>query len=341
MGVHLVTGGSGYFGSVMVGALRARGHTVRVFDLIDSPTRPAEVEWAKGDVRSAADVRRALDGVEVVHHNIAVVPIAKDPDLFSSVNKDGTRILLEESHRVGVRKLVNVSSSAIFGAPDVLPVTEETVPTPGELYGQSKLDGERLCLDQDKVDCTIIRPRTIIGPGRLGIMQIMFEWIRSGRNVPVFDQGASRYQFVHGDDLADACILASERAGKDVFNIGAEQFGTLRETLEGLCAHAGTGSKVTSIPAWIAVPPLKVASTLGLSPLGPYHTLMYAKSLWFDVSKAKRVLGWSAKHDNIGAFRDNYDWYLANRDTILAAPHGSHHRSPVKQGILKLAVRFL
>ena len=224
------------------------------------------------------------------------------------MNRDGTQVMLDAAAAAGVRKVVYMSSSAVFGAPDVLPVTEATPPAPGEAYGEAKLAGEQLCAARRDVDVTIIRPRTIIGPGRLGIMQMLFEWIRAGRNLPVLDGGASTYQFVHGDDLAAACLLAMDRPGPAVYNIGAERFGTLRETLEGLVAHARSGSRVVSLPSGPVVPLMKLANRLGASPLGAYHALMYHRSLWFDVRAAKEQLGWSAQHDNVKAFADAYDW---------------------------------
>ncbi len=104
---------------------------------------------------------------------------------------------------------------------------------------------EELCREYAKksLDVTIVRPRTM-GHGRLGIMQILFEWIRQGKNISVLGRGDNLYQFVHADDLADACIKAAARPGATTYNVGADRFGTMRETLEGLLAHAGTGSRV-------------------------------------------------------------------------------------------------
>src|SRR5206468_1516642 len=151
--------------------------------------------------------------------------------------------LLRAALEAKVRKVINVSSSAVFGAPKSNPVTEETPPTPGEAYGRAKLEGENLCrrFAREGLDVTIIRPRTIMGHGRLGIFQILFEWIRQGSNVPVLGGGQNRYQFVHADDLAEACILAAARPGPAIYNCGTDRFGTMREALEHLCAHARTG----------------------------------------------------------------------------------------------------
>ncbi len=272
-----------------------------------------------------------------------MVPLAKDKEAFWSVNRDGTRNLLEAAAGQGVGKVVYTSSSAVYGVPAALPVTEDTPPTPAEAYGEAKLAGETLCAEHRAagLDVSIIRPRTIMGHGRLGIMQILFEWIRQGRNVPVFDNGNNRYQFVHADDLAEACILAGERAGASAYNIGADEFGTMRELLEGLADYAGTGSRVRSVPSAPAVLGMKITSGLGLSPLGAYHALMYGRDMWFDTTRAKQELGWAPRYSNAEMFRDSYDWYLEHRDAVLAGNAASHHRSAVKQGVLDIFSRLL
>ena len=339
----LITGGSGYFGSLLRDRLRERRQTVRVFDLADADDRPTDVEFVQGDIRDPSRVKAALAGCDTVYHCVAQVPLAKDKELFHSVNVHGTENLLRAAHEAKARKVIYVSSSAVFGAPKSNPVTEETPPTPGEAYGRAKLEGENLCRQfaQRGLDVTIIRPRTIMGHGRLGIFQILFEWIREGCNVPVLGRGDNVYQFVHADDLAEACILAAARPGATTYNCGAATYGTMREALEHLCAHARTGSKVRSVPMTPAVVVMKLTSALGLSPLGAYHALMYGRSLYFDISKARRELNWQPRFSTDEMFAQSYDWYLANREKILSAHNASHHRSAVKQGILSLVKRLI
>lgn len=342
-GVHLVTGGSGYFGCLLVARLLAQGRRVRVFDRSDAADRPPEVELVQGDIRDGDAVARACAGAEVVHHNVALVPLAKDRQAFFEVNEGGTRNLLEASARAGVRKVIYTSSSAVFGVPERNPVTEEMEPRPQEAYGRAKLAGERLCRAHADagLDVSIVRPRTILGHGRLGIMQILFEWVREGRNVPVLGRGDNRYQFVHADDLADVCIRAAERPGFRIYHAGAAQFGTMREALEALVAHAGTRSRVRSVPMAPAVAGMRVASALGVSPLGPYHALMYGRSMWFDIDRARTELGWAPRWSNAAMLCESYDWYLAHRDAVLASEGASHHRSAVRQGVLGLVSRLL
>jgi nucleoside-diphosphate-sugar epimerase len=338
----LITGGSGYFGCLLRDRLLERGWSVRIFDLDDADDRPPEVEFVRGDIRDAQSIAAACRDVEVVFHNVAQVPLAKDRELFWSVNCGGTENLLVAAVASGVRKIVHTSSSAVFGIPPRNPVDESVEPRPGEAYGRAKLEGERLVrrfVETEGVDATIIRPRTILGHGRLGIFQILFNWLEEGRAIPVLGRGDNLYQFVHADDLADACIRAADRAGFAIYHVGAERFGTMRETLEALCTHAGTGSRVRSVPMAPAVIAMKTTSALGLSPLGPYHALMYGRSLHFDLRRVREELGWRAKWSNAEMICQSYDWYRSHRQEI-AEGAGSPHRSAVKQGILSLLKRF-
>lgn len=335
----LVTGGSGYFGSFVCEQLVARGDQVRSFDLVELDIPSRNIETTLGDIRDIHALNQVMRGVEIVHHNVAQVPIAKDRSLFESVNIQGTKNVLEAALRHHVKKVIYVSSSAVYGVPENNPVTESTEPHPMEAYGKSKLLGERICQDYVKqgLDVTIIRPRTILGHGRLGIFQFLFDCIREGANVFTLGSGNNRYQFVQAEDLAEACIKASLRHGSTSYNIGTDRFGTIREALEGLIQAAGSDSKVRSLPFGPTVIAMNVASWCGLSPLGPYHSLMYGREMFFDISKACTELDWRPKWSNLDMFIDSYQWYLANRERISVDGHlRSKHRSPMKAGILNL-----
>jgi len=338
--VSLVTGGSGYFGSLLVRRLLTAGHTVRVLDLQDADDRPADVEFVGGDIRDAATVERALVGIDVVFNNVAQVPLAKDPVLLRTVNVDGTKLLLDSASRRGVRKIVHTSSSAVFGIPAANPVLPSTVPSPVEAYGHAKLAAEWACLDAAAhgLDVSIVRPRTILGHGRLGIFGILFDWIADGADVFVLGDGSNRYQFVHADDLAEICLLASQHEGPLILNAGTDRFGTMRESLESLCRHAGTGAGVRSLPARPTSVAMRAAAALHLAPFAPYHWIMYSKSLWFDIEHARSALGWQPTFSNEEMFAASYDWFLEHRAATNDAG-ASHHRTTAKQGALRLVKR--
>jgi nucleoside-diphosphate-sugar epimerase len=325
-------------GETVVRKLRERGDDVRVFDVVDNEDRPEAVEFLRGDIRDADAVRRAVEGVRVVHHNVAQVPLAKDREQFWSVNVEGTKILCEAALRAGVEKVVLVSSSAIYGVPPRNPVDLDVAPAPREAYGRAKLAGEHAAAEYQTrgLDVSVVRPRTVLGHGRLGIFQILFEWVRRGRPVYTLGDGSNRYQFVHADDLVDVCLRADRLPGSRVLLAGAERFGTMRELLEGLVRHANTKSKVRSLPFKATQTAMLVTSKAGLSPLGDYHTLMYGREMFFDVSETKRALGWQPRYSNAEMIAESYDWYVAHRDEVLARKNASHHRSPVRLGVLKL-----
>jgi nucleoside-diphosphate-sugar epimerase len=344
MSLNVVTGGAGYFGEILVRKLLVQGEDVVVFDLnVPALTHP-RLRSVIGDIRDAKAVRAACEGASAIFHNVAQVPLAKDAMLFWSVNRDGTENVLQAALDARVSRVVHTSSSAVFGIPKHNPVTEQTEPAPMEDYGRAKHAGELLCLDYERrgLSISIIRPRTILGHGRLGIFQVLFEWIYRGVNVPVLGSGDNLYQFVHADDLATACILARRAPRCGVYNIGAVTFGTMRSTLEALIRHAGTKSVVRSIPKGLAEFGMRVTSRLSLSPLAAYHTLMYGESLYFDISKARRDLGFAPKYSQDEAMAESYDWYVTNRDDILSGRlGGSTHKSAVRLGLLRLLPYFL
>jgi nucleoside-diphosphate-sugar epimerase len=341
---YLVTGGAGYFGELLIRKLVERGGFVRIFDINLPADNPPGTEVVQADIRNARDVVRACEGIDVVFHNAAQVALAKDKELFWSVNRDGTKNLLDACACHGVKKLVYTSSSAVYGIPRSNPVTEETVPTPVEEYGRAKLAGERLCREyaQKGLDVAIVRPATIMGHGRLGIFQILFEWIYQGKNIPVLNGGNNIYQFVHADDFAEACIQASLLKGADDFNCGADRFGTMREVLEHLCRSANTGSRVKSLPMWPTTAAINIAAGLRISPLVSYHAAMYGRSIYFDISKARAKLDWTPRYSHDEMFIESYNWYTAHRSAVLAATDTvSRHRSAVEQGALKILHWFL
>ena len=194
------------------------GHAVRVLDLHRADGPPPDVEIVRGDIRDADGVAPGGRAASTsVFHNVAQVPLARDRALFESVNVGGTATLLD-----GLRGTPGSTRSCTPRRPrssaSRRPTRSrrDTPPRPVEAYGRAKADAELLCRAAVTrgLDVTVVRPRTILGHGRLGIFGILFDWIADGADVPVLGDGRNVYQFVHADDLADACVLAAaERPG--------------------------------------------------------------------------------------------------------------------------------
>lgn len=336
--MHLVTGGSGFVGSTIAKRLIDRGESVRVIDIWKSDDLPDDVEFIKADINDVDAVGNAMRGVTYVHHNVALVPLSKAGQRFWTVNVEGTRVALEAAKKEKVRMFAHMSSSAVYGSPDIMPITNDTPRDPIEIYGRAKKEGEDLAMRaaEEGLAVSIIRPRTIIGTGRLGIFQILFEWIRDGANIYVIGSGNVDFQFVHVDDLSDVSIFSCLQKTPGVFNTGTNKYGTLRGDLEALCKYAGTGSKVKSLPAGLTINTLKLLDKVGLSPLAPWHYLTYHKPFVFDSEPVYEALGWLPKYSNQKMMKISYDWFVENYDEYSVKLDASSHKSPVKQGVLKL-----
>ncbi len=339
---HLITGGSGFLGNLIARRLHARGESVRVLDIWEDPSRPDGIEFVKCDIRDAAGVARAMQGVEIVHHNVALVPLTKAGSEFWSVNVEGSRIAAGQAVKAGVKTFIHMSSSAIFGAPKTCPVTNDSPMTPVEIYGRAKLAGELAVRDicaQGNVPLIVIRPRTILGEGRLGIFQVLFQWMQENRKIYVIGDGNQKFQFVHAHDLMDAYLLAMDADKPGVYNVGTNRFGTLRESLEHVIAHAHSTSRVASLPAGLTINTLRILDWLRLSPLAPWHYLTYHKAFHFDVQPLLD-LGWKPRYSNDEMFRESWDWFVKNKDRLTAEAAASPHRSVVKQRLLGLLKKF-
>jgi nucleoside-diphosphate-sugar epimerase len=335
---HLITGGSGFLGNLIAQELLARGERVRIADVWEDPNRHKGIEFVQCDVRDADAVRRAMQGVDMVHHNAALVPLTKSGNAFREVNVEGSRIVAEEAARAKVGCFVHMSSSAIYGLPREMPIQLTTPPAPVEAYGRSKLAGElavREVSEKTSMRLIVIRPRTILGPGRLGIFQILFDWIRAGANAYVIGSGRIPFQFVHARDLMDAYMLAMKRGESGIYNVGTDRYGTLREALENMIRHAGSASRVRSLPEWLTIHTLQTLDYLRLSPLAPWHYLTYHKPFCFDVDHVL-ALGWKPRYSNDEMLRESYDDFLIGKSQRDSSSAFSPHRKRVKESLLWL-----
>ncbi|MDE2291227.1 MAG: NAD-dependent epimerase/dehydratase family protein [Elusimicrobia bacterium] len=338
--MHLVTGGSGFLGNLIAKRLAARGEKVRVLDVLEDPSRPEGVEFVRCDIRDRDGVARAMKGVKVVHHTVALVPLTKAGAGFWDVNVQGSVLAAEEAAKAGVSSFIHMSSSAVYGVPRACPIDARTPFAPAEAYGRAKLAGEegvREVCARTGLPLIVIRPRTILGEGRLGIFKILFDWVLEGRRIYILGRGDGGFQFVHAHDLMDAYMLILDRGLPGAYNVGTDRFGTLREALEGLIRHAGSPSRVVGLPAAPAMAALRALDLLRLSPLAPWHYLTYHKPFFFDMEPLAK-LGWKARYSNDEMFRESYDWFLAHRGEASTA--ASTHRSAVREGLLALLRRL-
>ena len=335
----LVTGGSGFLGISLVRALVEGGYRPRVLDLngMSEPELEAHMEFIKGDVRDPDLLADACHDVDTVFHLAAAVLPTRGKQNYVSTNTGGTKNVLQACLDNHVTQVVHIGTSAVYGAPREMPVTEETEFRPMGYYGWAKFHGEQEIRRYRKLGLRVcvLRPRTIVGTERLGIFHILFDWIKAGKRIPIIGAGNNLFQFVSVDDVVQASLLAAKVGGNDDFNIGAEEFSTVRADLETLVQHAESGSRVISIPAPLVKVSLQLLDLARLSPLMDWQYKVADKPFFFDISKAKRDLGWEPKDSNSRMFTNSYDWYTQHfQDSALV--YGSTHRQAVHQRALRI-----
>lgn len=330
----LVTGGSGFLGSHIAGALSEAGWQVRLLDLI-APSEPLQEgqEFVVADVRDAGAVRRAVDGCEVVVDNAALVPISRSSRAeFRSVNVEGCRATLDAAGAEGAY-VVHISSSSIYGVPAELPVTERTPVRPFEPYGESKAEAERLVQRQRERGLVVasLRSRALLGRGRLGLFELLFSRIRAGRRVPLFGNGGNVLQMCDARDFATAVLAAVARRANDDYNIGAAEYSTVRADVGALINRVGSGSRLQPIPVWAiraAIAPLRIS---GRSPITEWHLRSFHAPFCAALDKAQAELGWRPSHTNVDALLAAYKHYLAG------AAGGSAHSRPLRGAFARAA----
>ena len=337
---YLVTGGSGFVGTLLVSRLLDAGHLVTSIDLLPCTLAHPRLTAVIGDIRD----RTALDAIyaaarpEATFHCAALLAHGSigAAELMSH-NAYGTEVLAEATAAAGVSKLVYLSSNCLWGHGFERPVTEADTPAPCEPYGVSKLEGERiLARFADRFETVAIRCPTIIDEGRLGLLAILFEFIADNNRVVMVGRGANRYQFVYAADLLDAMLRAAQCQGSHVFGIGSDDVPTMAECFQHVIDNAGSRSRLLPLPQAPMIWAMKLAHVLRISPLGPYHYRMIASSFVFDTSAIKSVLGWRPTLSNGEMMLKAYRYYRTNRAEIAARKGVSAHRQATRMGVIRV-----
>jgi nucleoside-diphosphate-sugar epimerase len=343
----LITGGAGFLGLHAAHWFANKGWEVVLEDI--APYDKAE--YPKGMVFITHDVRDrpGFDAMlkdhkpDVLMHGAAALPLWKPEDVYTT-NVDGTRNALDAALATGVKRVIYISSTSVYGIPDHHPLFETDAVDGVGHYGISKIKAEEICLQyRDKLCVPIIRPKSFIGSYRLGVFAILYDWVENGKRIPMIGNGKNRYQLLEVDDLCDAIFLAStldEKKTNDTFNVGAEVFTTVRQDMQAMCDFAGNGARPWGTPAAPIKALLALFEAMRLSPLYKWIYGTADQDSFVSIDKAKKVLGWQPKYSNADALIRSYQWYLEHKHEI-AKGTGVTHRIAWNQGILKFFKKFM
>jgi len=337
----LITGGAGFLGINLVRHFFAKGER----DVISLDVAPFDypekdqVTVVQGDIRDPDLLKKAMQGVDLVVHTAAALPLYSREEIFTT-DIDGTRNVISAAHNAGCKRFIHISSTAVYGIPDHHPLLEEDKLDGVGPYGQAKIAAEEICLEYRKKDMcvSIIRPKSFIGPERLGVFALFYDWAKDGKNFPMIGSGKNRYQLLDVEDLCEAiylCATLDEPLANDTYNIGAKEFTTMKEDYQAVLDRAGFGKRIIGFPAWPLIWTLRILELFRLSPLYKWVYETAHKDSFVSIEKAERQLGYKPRFSNKDALVRNYEWYLSNLKNFEHTS-GVSHRVPWKQGILKL-----
>ena len=343
----LVTGGSGFLGINLIRFLRAKGvDEIRVLDIADFDYPEKNESWLKftlGDVRDIPAVEKITEGCDVVVHCAAALPLYSEKDIYTT-EVDGSKNVLNAARKFNLDRHVQISSTAVYGVPKKHPIYETDPMVGVGPYGHAKIEAEEACRAARKEGyCVpIIRPKSFIGPERLGVFALFYDWAYTGHGFPMIGSGNNRYQLMDVEDLCEA-IWAAMTYPKDVvnteFNIGAKDFTTMKEDYQAVLDRAGHGKKIRGTPVKPIVFILRILEALKLSPLYPWVYETASTDSFVSIEKAEKLLDFKPKYSNKDALIRNYEWYVAHLSEF-AGKSGVSHRVPWKQGLLAVAKLF-
>lgn len=320
--VVLVTGATGFTGTVLVRKLIAAGHSVRAIARPQSDTTPLgdlDITWIRGDVFDPAVVAEAAAGVQYIFHMATVFRLGgASDDLFRQVHVESTKLLAEEAAaNPAFKRFIQVSTVGVHGHITGRPADEEAPFAPGDDYQQTKAEGELWLRDfarEKGLDITILRPAAIYGPGDRRLLKLFR--LATHRVFPLLGFGPSHYHLIHVEDLTNIMLLAAAHpaAAGEAFICGNPDPTTIADIVRTVAEELGRPITILRLPAF----PFFAAAALtellfrpfGIEPpIYRRRIAFFTKDRKFDTGKLKKVLGYETVYSNREGLVQTLHWY--------------------------------
>jgi nucleoside-diphosphate-sugar epimerase len=318
----LVTGATGFTGGHLARALRRQGRDVRAMvrtdDARSSALAAEGIEVCHGDLRDAVSLRRALGGIDIVYNigaNYRQASAGRDD--YYAVNAAAVATLVELAAATGVRRVVHCSTVGVHGDVEHPPANEDAPLRPGDEYQRSKLEGERVGREaaaRHDVELVIARPSGIYGPGDRRLLKL-FRGV-SRRTFVTLGSGEIFYHLTYVDDLVEGLRLCGEVPGAAgrTYILAGDDVTSLNELVRRIAAAAGVRPLSLRAPVW----PFWVAGALCEAvcvplriepPIYRRRVDFFTKSRAFDITRARRELGYSPLVGLDEGIRRTLAWY--------------------------------
>jgi dihydroflavonol-4-reductase len=318
----LVTGATGFTGSHLARALASRGYQVRAFQRAAGPEAAAAgIDVAIGDLRDPEAIARAVANVEVVYHIAAIYRQAGvSRDVYRAVNATAAGQIVEAAAAAGVRRVVHCSTVGVHGDIEHPPASEDAPLKPGDVYQDTKLEGEVLAREAGArrgIEVTVVRPSGIYGPGDRRLLKL-FRGVARRRWVTL-GGGKIYYHLTYIDDLVEGFRLCGEHpsAANQTYILAGGEVTTLNDLVALVADAAGVPVPTAHLPVWpfwIAGAACEaVCAPLGLEPpIYRRRVDFFTKSRAFDIGRARREIGYAPQVTLRDGIKRTIEWYRAH-----------------------------
>lgn len=326
---HIIFGGNGFLGRELVEQL-LQFSTDKIVVIDPQMRSDFELYQQKGVEFIQSSIADSLDNQlieiqpdDIVHHLASKLIIPNRPrigryDFFAEANVVGTMLIVEAMVAAGSRNLHFWSTDMVYGPVKLKPRTEEHPLFPFGHYGKAKVAGENIVREyvaKGALNCTIFRPRLIIGAGRLGILETLFKLIHKGLPIPLIGFGKNRFQFVSVHDCARASIMALKKDNPcETFNLGSANPPMVSELLEDLIREVSSKSFLLKTPGSLTKFALEVLNLLKISPMDPEQYRIADLDVSLDIAKAETLIDWVPQDHDSQMLRSAYEHWLEHRN---------------------------